>query len=1137
MSSIGYYNLPTQSRTILEMMADPDPLLRLYQRANALYARYQITSDEGNLEECLSWFQSILREPPEDKDDRIWLLYKYSLVLAQSHIFTQDVTHLHESMKYLQEVLEYRDAHSTDFPKLELHLGIMFQYKYFMTSEQNDFENARNLLSESKGTPEKELAIKELINLHDESFIRSGSELHPEESLRLRQKLRYMDTEFVAVFRIDQLVKNYPDRSSVRQSIEDIEKRIQICRAACQLVPQDDPDYPDWLYWLSFCISKRFESTAEISHAQEALQEVRRALSITDQEHADYPKYLLHISHVLSRLYHEANDTKSLDEAIELNEQALSIISEGHWLRQDALFDRSLLLSHRYRSKGAVADLNESISLGKQTLREASNDDATVPYVLLSMAEILHTKYGRTSSSLDLEKAIEFAKKANEELPSDDPDKKICFKLLSKLLLSQSKLSGSYESVEEAVKYAEQALEHFEGNAIDGCRYTFCYVTAMLEKYSKQIHDPMKNKSPADEIDEIIEIGLIATAILPDGHPTKSPLWLALGGLYDCKLARVADFDRLDGGQAFQEACALSSQSYVRGLTTPGAKPMERIQAVMGLLNTGLAIDSRVTAGMLGILLIQEFQRQILTLEDKQYWASEVLGLATDTAAAMMTYERVRARKYPEVSHLQMGWLALATLSRGRGMLSSSIKGRHIHSTDVDESNSELGKTSSNAHIKLIDRICHGLELAITSEAEPHVIQITEEDIHLGERIIDDVVNDILGLAELDYFLSVHPRSDILEAARSGPIVVLNLSVKSYEGCDIFIITQSHLKVFNLEEVEQDEIRYWALSGDRIWSQQCLTWLWDTITSPIMDALGFTQPPDNDPWPHVTWIPTGVMSKFPFHASGRHESGGHDTVMDRVVSSYGTTVQTLVSSRLQAPVVSTTAEALLVAMSNTPGHGTLPHATNEVCEIEKIFKCTSVNASQVRGCKEAIKYRLSDCNIFHFAGHGYTGYVDPSKSHLCLEDKSSPLSVAELFDLNLDQGAHFLAYLCACGTGRVREEKFLDESIHLISAFQVLGFRHVIGTLWEVQDETCMDIARLTYQVIRDGSMTDKSISRGLHKATKRVRDEWLAEYARRSLDTRAEKRLSAEEGISNLNLQERGDDAREGERHFTVGR
>ncbi|CAH0033322.1 unnamed protein product [Clonostachys rhizophaga] len=594
-----------------------------------------------------------------------------------------------------------------------------------------------------------------------------------------------------------------------------------------------------------------------------------------------------------------------------------------------------------------------------------------------------------------------------------------------------------------------------------------------------QTYNGIEDKCPGLEIDVIIAISLNAMKNLPDAHSLKSSLWLA-----------------------FDQACADASFSYIRCLFIPEAQLMTRIEAVAHLVNTGLANDSRVTAGMLGILLIQDFQAQLFTLEDKQHWANEILGLDSDTAAAMMACEREQAQARPEVSHLEMGWFALATLSRGRGMVLSSIKGRHLHSIDVEGSNPQLRKAPSNAHVKLREQICQGLELANAKEAKPDHIQSTDEDKHRGEIFVDDRVNDILGLPELDYFLNVPPRSDILETAKSGPIVVLNLSVQCLEGCAIFIITQSHLKVLHLEDVEHDEIRYWALNGEKTWSRKCLAWLWDTITGPIMGALGFTQPPDNDDWPHVTWISTGVMSKFPFHASGRHECGGRETVMDRVVSSYGTTVQTLVASRLQAPITSTRAEALLVGMSNTPRHGTLPHAADEVCEIEKILKCTSVNAAQLRGTRETSSPASAIATFF------------------CR---------TRLFDLNLDQGAHFLAYLSACGTGLVREEKFLDESIHLISAFQVLGFRHVIGTLWEVQDMICVDLARLTYQVIRDESMTDKSINRGLNKATKRVRDEWLAEYARRSLDIRAGKVLSAEEGISTLRIQERGNDEREG--------
>ncbi|VUC26072.1 unnamed protein product [Clonostachys rosea] len=1112
--------------------SDPNPLLRssMYRRAHALYFRYKITSDEKNLEESLCLFLVLFQEPLEDENARIRHLRTYALALGDSHVLTQDVNHLYDSIKYLQEVIDYRRARSTLTPDLELNLGIMLSYKYFLSGEQSDFDNAQVALSDLYSTSMQQESIEGIIDLYDESFIRSGLEVHRDESLRLRKKLRDMDSAFIYSLRIDKLTRSNPDRFSPRQSTEDLEKCIKICRAAHQLVPQDDAVHTDWLYWLSFYLSKRFQSTEEISHAQEALQLLRQTLDTMDQEHANYPYYLVQISNVLRCLHHQTNEVSDLDEAIQFNEQALSVISEGegHWLRQETLFDRSLLLSQRYRSKGTLDDLNESISLSKQTLRATSSDGAPDAGLLLNMAQNLHRKYERTNCSSDLEKAIEFAQRANEELEPDDFGKMTCFKLLSRMFLSRSKLSGSYANVEEAVEYARQALEHFEGNTISRCRYVCCYVNAMHEKHSRQLRDRMKDMSPVDEIDEVIDIGLIAISCLPDGHDTKSTLWMILGNLYTCKLQRVYFTDGFRGGK-YDEASASASECYIRCSITPQANPMTRINAVLGLIRAGLAIDSRVTAGMLGVLLIQEFQGQIFTLEDKQYWASQVLGLATDTAAAIMSFERARAQRHPNATHLNMGWLALATLSRGRGMLLSSIQDRRTLSMEGEEGGSTSDETLAKSRARLMEQICHGLGLAITKKSEPHAVRSTEDDQHNGEGTIDYLVDDILGQPESDYFLSVHPRSDVLEAARSGPIVVLNLSVQGYDGCDIFIITQSYLKVLNLKDVEQDEIRHWALSGDKLWSQECLTWLWDTITGPIMDALGFTQPPDNDDWPHVTWIPTGVMSKFPLHASGRHESGGHETVMDRVVSSYGTTVQGLVASRLQASTVSTSAEALLVAMSNTPGNCTLPYATDEVCEIQKIFKCTSVNATQLEGHKETIKSRLNKSNIFHFAGHGYTDYVDPSKSHLCVEDKNNPLSIAELLQLDIDQGSHFLAYLSACGTGRVREEKFMDESIHLISAFQVLGFRHVIGTLWEVQDQTCMDMARLTYQVIRDEDMTDQSVSRGLHKAIKHVRDEWITEHARRTLEIRTGNIHSDTGATINSGVQERGADTREG--------
>ena len=78
--------------------------------------------------------------------------------------------------------------------------------------------------------------------------------------------------------------------------------------------------------------------------------------------------------------------------------------------------------------------------------------------------------------------------------------------------------------------------------------------------------------------------------------------------------------------------------------------------------------------------------------------------------------------------------------------------------------------------------------------------------------------------------------------------------------------------------------------------------------------------------------------------------------------------------------------------------------------------------------------------------------------------------------MDIRQYAPFLAYLSACDTSQIRDERFVEESIHLISAF------HVIGTLWKVIDELCVDMARIMYEEMRDGGMTDESMCWGFIK-------------------------------------------------------
>ena len=175
------------------------------------------------------------------------------------------------------------------------------------------------------------------------------------------------------------------------------------------------------------------------------------------------------------------------------------------------------------------------------------------------------------------------------------------------------------------------------------------------------------------------------------------------------------------------------------------------------------------------------------------------------------------------------------------------------------------------------------------------------------------------------------------------------------------------------------------------------------------------------------------------------------------------------------------------------GPRSLKNAAKEVRVVRDLCQAASCDFVNPRRRKHDVIAHLRSCNIFHFAGHGTTDPVEPSRSSLLLEDwTEDPLTVADLMETNLQEHTPFLAYLSACGTGNVNDWKYLDESVHLISACQLAGYRHVIGTLWDVQDEKCLDVAETVYREVLNSGMTDESVCLGLHRAVRQLRDEYL---------------------------------------------
>jgi CHAT domain-containing protein len=273
-----------------------------------------------------------------------------------------------------------------------------------------------------------------------------------------------------------------------------------------------------------------------------------------------------------------------------------------------------------------------------------------------------------------------------------------------------------------------------------------------------------------------------------------------------------------------------------------------------------------------------------------------------------------------------------------------------------------------------------------------------------------------------------------------------------------------------------------------------LEWLWDSIVGPVLDELGFTETPgDNSIWPHVWWVPSGWPSLLPIHAAGYHHDNLCRSALDRVVSSYTTTLKALAFARERATRVISqrTPEVLFVSMLRTPGQEDLPYVVKEVAALSELIPPSIEKHVLSEPTKEDVLLKLRTSSIAHFACHGRNYAFDPSQSSLLLSDwNMNPLAVSDIGALKPEYSK--FAYLSACHAASNYTRGLFDEGIHLAGAFQLAGFSQVIGTLWRIEDELSVLVSQGVYRAMLHefGGIDIGKSAQGLHRAVRAMRNE-----------------------------------------------
>ena len=849
------------------------------------------------------------------------------------------------------------------------------------------------------------------------------------------------------------------------KDVNHLNTAIRIQDFAISAMPKDDPERARWLGVLVAFYGKTYTTTWAIPALHKEIDTLRELLSITSENEETKMRYLGRLSECLHLRHSRRKDIADLEEAVSLAGEAVKGAEPGSRRRVERLMNLINYLADLAKVlKGSASahDFGTAVSVARRAVDDYASDRPDFQARLLfSLTVHLEEQYWRLGNVRDLNEALAIARKSLDLTPKHDPSRMIRLEYVADLVEARYSKLGNIADLYESIQLSKLTLE-------EGSEETEENVSMRLHELGILLESVYRVKGDVSILDEAIDLTKKAVLITPVNTWGKEKAYYDIGRWYELRSQKTGDKADLDA----------SHLHYRRSFDQNDGRPITRIHASAALMLHSVRGQDWKQA-------YAEAQRFVplmpliatWTLPDRPGAMREVAGLASSAAAVAL-----QAGESPSS--------ALQFLEQGRRVVASSF----------DDVRVTIPQELQKAHPNLVSRYVALREEVSRSDT---IYREDRLDIHPGERHeeLGKAIADIRQQPGFEDFLTIPSEEAMLAAASAGPVVVINLSNLR---CDAIIVEPERIRALPLPQLRLHDA-FEMLRKHVPGSSEVLEWLWDVVTQPILTALGFDRRPEaGADAPHIWWIPTGVLTSLPIHAAGYHSANSEDTVLDRVVSSYSSSLRTMIDGRNQHSdtdnseelSAATTKQALLVAMSQTPGHSTLPFARREVDVVRELCYKMDLKPVEPAPRKQEVTSHLPGCHIFHFAGHGSTNADDARKSRLLLEDwREDSLSAAALQDMNFRQGnAPFLAYLSACGTGRVKDLNLLDEGVHLISACQVAGFRHVIGTLWEVPDEQSVDMARLTYEHLCDMGLKDEAVPRALQRAAQELRRRWLEE-------------------------------------------
>ena len=847
------------------------------------------------------------------------------------------------------------------------------------------------------------------------------------------------------------------------------------------------------------------------------------------------PKYRANLGLTLQAKFYSGGDRRQLDEAVAQSRTAIAESAEGDPLLPGRLSNLGMILLTQFESSNRREDLVAAIAAGRQAIAKTVASDPNRSIRLSNLSNALFVQSEQTRSLIDLSEAIKFARASVDACPPDNPRRPNLLSNFGIKSMLRFRRAKATEDLENAVSACSEAvaigapgevgrpghlanlsavhLQRFEAwedpadleaaiaigrEAVDATPSGHPDRSRYLGSLANCLRSKWSSSGERSSLDEAIETHAEAVAASPASHPTRSRRFLVLGEALHERYEADGDPADLDAAIAAWKAAADEPSGILEARITAA-----RLwgHAAMEAGRVEEAADGLEVA----VRLLPLLAWHGLPLTAREDHLSRNQSLASDAAACAIAAGRTEtALELLEAGRATLWGQALEL----RGDLSALARQAPALAEELEEVRSSLSLSMPEDTFDL-EMLSEG-HRSLQSNLAPWRMRIAQR--------FEELVAEVRKLEGFSGFLSPAPLGDLLECTQEGPVAFVNVSGF---GCHALLLTEAGTEVVELpglsfetavergnamlgimrrvRELDPDDPQAEADQSDLF---EILGWLWESVTAPVLQALGCTaEVEDGDDPPRIWWCPTGPLAGLPLHSSGvglrESEAQQRQSALDRVVSSYTPTLAALARAR-SAPAADDP-RLLAVGMPTTPERSDLAGVVAELDAVDAHWPIATRLQNPTRAQLEAgaegepgsqpsverVEEMLASHACVHFACHGIQHASRPAASAFWLAD--GPLAITSLLELR-EHSSWELAVLSACDTAAT-SVRMPDEAINLAVSIHQLGYRHVIAALWPIYDAIAVDIADLLYQrLAADGP--DHS-ARALHGAVLSMRSRF----------------------------------------------